>query len=351
MRASFADSFSSSFESGMPVQRDTMNSMSTSSTDCVPLPLFFSHSRLSSSSRCCRSFSFSRSAAAFSNSCASRYMSFSRRTRSSSRSISFSSGGGMSAMRRVRDEASSMTSMALSGSWRSVMYRSARCTAALIASSVIFTRWCASYLCLSPRMISIASGTVGALTMTGWNRRSSAPSFSMYLRYSSSVVAPMVWISPRESAGFSMLDASIAPSAAPAPISVCSSSRKRTTFSDCRISFITALSRSSNCPRYFVPATRAPRSSWRSRLFTSTSGTSWLTIFCARPSTIAVLPTPGSPIRTGLFFVRRARIWMTRSISCSRPITGSSLLSRASCVRSRANSSSTGVCERFLGRG
>ena len=35
----------------------------------------------------------------------------------------------------------------------------------------------------------------------------------------------------------------------------------------------------------------------------------------ARPSTIAVLPTPGSPIRTGLFFLRRARIWMTRSIS------------------------------------
>ena len=50
-------------------------------------------------------------------------------------------------------------------------------------------------------MISIASGTLGALTMTGWKRRSSAPSFSMYLRYSSSVVAPMVWISPRDSAG------------------------------------------------------------------------------------------------------------------------------------------------------
>jgi len=41
---------------------------------------------------------------------------------------------------------------------------------------------------------------------------------SMYLRYSSSVVAPMVWISPRESAGLSMLEASMAPSAAPAPI-------------------------------------------------------------------------------------------------------------------------------------
>ena len=45
----------------------------------------------------------------------------------------------------------------------------------------------------------------------------------------------------------------------------------------------------------------------------------------ARPSTIAVLPTPGSPIRTGLFFVRRERTWMTRRISSSRPMTGSIL--------------------------
>ena len=44
---------------------------------------------------------------------------------------------------------------------------------------------------------------------------------------------------------------------------------------------------------------------------------------------MAVLPTPGSPISTGLFLVRRARIWMVRRISSSRPITGSSLPSRA----------------------
>ena len=121
MRASFADSFSSSLASGMPVQRETMNSMSSSPTDCAPLPLFFSHSRFISSSRCAEAFSFSRSEAAFSNSCASRYMSFSRCTRSISFSISLSSGGGVSAMSRVREPASSMTSMALSGSWRSVM--------------------------------------------------------------------------------------------------------------------------------------------------------------------------------------------------------------------------------------
>jgi hypothetical protein len=67
------------------------------------------------------------------------------------------------------------------------------------------------------------------------------------------------------------------------------------------------------------------------------SGTSPLTMRSASPSAIAVLPTPGSPIRTGLFLVRRARIWIVRRISSSRPITGSSLPSRAAWVRSRAN--------------
>ena len=42
-------------------------------------------------------------------------------------------------------------------------------------------------------------------------------------------------------------------------------------------------------------------------LFFNPSGTSPRTILCANPSTIAVLPTPGSPISTGLFFVRRDR--------------------------------------------
>jgi hypothetical protein len=44
----------------------------------------------------------------------------------------------------------------------------------------------------------------------------------------------------------------------------------------------------------------------------------------AMPSAIAVLPTPGSPISTGLFLVRRDSTWIARRISTSRPITGSS---------------------------
>ncbi len=70
------------------------------------------------------------------------------------------------------------------------------------------------------------------------------------------------------------------------------------------------------------------------RLFLSPSGTSPLTMRCASPSTIAVLPTPGSPISTGLFLVRRCSTWMVRRISSSRPITGSSLPDEARAVRS-----------------
>src|SRR6202043_1442645 len=49
---------------------------------------------------------------------------------------------------------------------------------------------------------------------------------------------------------------------------------------------------------------------------------------------MAVLPTPGSPISTGLFLVRRCSTWMVRRISSSRPITGSSLPEAARAVRS-----------------
>ncbi|COZ05924.1 Uncharacterised protein [Mycobacterium tuberculosis] len=46
------------------------------------------------------------------------------------------------------------------------------------------------------------------------------------------------------------------------------------------------------------------------------------------------MPTPGSPISTGLFLVRRDSTCTTRRISLSRPMTGSSLPSRARAVRS-----------------
>src|SRR5258706_176915 len=52
------------------------------------------------------------------------------------------------------------------------------------------TPWWTSYFSFNPRRIAMVSSTEGSSTRTFWKRRSSAASFSMYLRYSSTVVAP-----------------------------------------------------------------------------------------------------------------------------------------------------------------
>ena len=166
---------------------------------------------------------------------------------------------------------------------------------------------------------------MGSSIMTGWKRRSRAASFSMYCLYSSRVVAPIQCSSPLASMGFNILPASMAPSVLPAPTIRCSSSINRMI---CPSLFLTssrtAFRRSSNSPRYLAPATRAPISREKTFLSFNASGTSPRTIRWARPSTAAVLPTPGSPISTGLFFLLRERIWMMFRISASRPMTGSS---------------------------
>ena len=100
------------------------------------------------------------------------------------------------------------------------------------------------------------------------------------------------------------------------------------------MSLSTAFKRSSNSPRYLAPAINAPISNDKTRLLRKPSGTSRLTIRCANPSTIAVLPTPGSPISTGLFLVRRCNTCIVRRISSSRPMTGSSLPCSALSVKS-----------------
>ena len=186
--------------------------------------------------------------------------------------------------------------------------------------------------------MAIVSSTLGSSTSTFWKRRSRAASFSTYLRYSSSVVAPITCSSPRARAGLSILPASMEPSVLPAPTIVCSSSMKRMMRpSAAVISFRSFFRRSSNSPRYLAPAIRPAMSSESTALPFRPSGTSPLTIRCAKPSTTAVLPTPGSPISTGLFLVRRLNTTITRSISLDRPITGSSFPAAASAVRLRPN--------------
>ena len=140
-----------------------------------------------------------------------------------------------------------------------------------------------------------------------------------------------------------MLEASSDPLAPPAPTMVCISSINKITSLFFSSSFIMAFMRSSNWPRYLVPATSAARSNDTTRLSNKTRLTLRCTIRSARPSTMAVLPTPGSPIKIGLFFLRRLKIWLTRSISASRPTIGSKLPTSANLVMSLPKLSSTGV--------
>ncbi len=132
-----------------------------------------------------------------------------------------------------------------------------------------------------------------------------------------------------------MLPASMEPSVLPAPTMVCSSSINNIILPSLFLtSSNTALSLSSNSPLNFAPATRELIS--RENIFLSfkLSGTSPRTIRIAKPSAMAVFPTPGSPISTGLFLVFLERILITFLISESLPMTGSSLLFFASSTKS-----------------
>jgi len=158
--------------------------------------------------------------------------------------------------------ASSITSIALSGRWRSLMYLADSSAAAVIAPELYLTPWCSSKRDFSPLRISIVCATVGSLTSIFWKRRESAWSFSKMPRYSLYVVAPMHLSCPVASAGFRRLDASrVPPEAEPAPMRVWISSMKSTALALALSCLRTAFRRCSKSPRYLVPANSAPMSS------------------------------------------------------------------------------------------
>ena len=101
-------------------------------------------------------------------------------------------------------------------------------------------------------------------------------------------------------------------------------------------SSITPFKRFSKSPRYFVPASIEPKSRAYSGESCKILGTLFSEILMAKPSAIAVLPTPGSPTKRGLFFFRLHRVCTTLSISSSRPITGSIFPSFATTTKSIA---------------
>ncbi len=119
----------------------------------------------------------------------------------------------------------------------------------------------------------------------------------------------MVRSSPRANAGLRRFAASPCPSFPPAPINVCASSINIIIGSDDALtSAMTDFKRFSNSPFTLAPACNNPKSKLRMVTFFNCSGTSPDAIRNAKPSTTAVLPTPASPVRIGLFWRRRIRI-------------------------------------------
>ncbi len=121
MRSRREDSSSVSLKTGMPVavaRTSAMSSPSTSATTSMS-PAFHSFSRLAFAASSC--FSLSRREAAFSKSWESIADSLSRRTPAIFSSNSRRSGGAVIRRMRIREPASSIRSIALSGRKRSEM--------------------------------------------------------------------------------------------------------------------------------------------------------------------------------------------------------------------------------------
>jgi len=132
----------------------------------------------------------------------------------------------------------------------------------------------------------MVSSTEDSPTITVRKRRARAASFSTYFLYSLSVVAPMQRRSPRARAGFSRLAASMAPSAEPAPTSVCNSSMKQMISPFGTTISLTTASTGLRIAAELGAGDHRARSSATSFLFLSWSGTSPRTMRCARPSTL-----------------------------------------------------------------
>ena len=91
------------------------------------------------------------------------------------------------------------------------------------------------------------------------------------------------------------------PEVAPAPTMVWISSMNSTACGTFSRSAMTAFRRASKSPRNRVPASSDPMSRAKMRSSAKAGGASPSSTRRARPSAIAVLPTPASPTRIGLF--------------------------------------------------
>ncbi len=184
--------------------------------------------------------------------------------------------------------------------------------------------------------------------MTGWNRRSSAASDSMYLRYSSNVVAPMHCKSPRASSGLIIELKSSEPSAAPAPTSVCNSSMKRITSRAAAPDFVQNLLDAAFEFAAVLRARDERTEREREHAFVAQRLRNVARRRCVAPnlrrsrSCRRRVPRPTRDCSCCAARESKRRV----RLPSSRPMTGSSLPLRARSVRSRENAASVGVAPR-----
>ena len=159
-------------------------------------------------------------------------------------------------VRCTREPASSKASMALSGSYGRLYNALPTWLFMPLTLRPYSSRYGGlrtSFMFLS--IWSVFFRVVGS-TITFWKRRSESTVFlnilSVFVKRGSTTY---ICISPRAKAGFNILAASIEPAAALAPTIVWISSMNKITFRFFCNSLIMERMRSSNCPRYLVPAT------------------------------------------------------------------------------------------------
>ena len=187
----FSFSFFVILSTGIPVELEIISAIFSSVIVIMFLVFLFLHLEFSFSNFSLNQISLSLNSAAFSNLCPLIASSLSFSALSILSCKSFKSWGSVYAKVLAFDAASSIKSIALSGKNLSFIYLVESSTAAFIASSVIFTLWCASYLSLKPSNIKIVCSLLGYLILTGLNLLSNAESFSIYFLYSSIVVVPI----------------------------------------------------------------------------------------------------------------------------------------------------------------
>jgi hypothetical protein len=207
------------------------------------------------------------------------------------------------------------------------------------ASSSMRTPWCFSITAASPRMISHRDGLARLLDLDDLEAaRERRVLLEVLLVLGPGRRGDRAQLAARQRR-LEQVGGVVLPGRPPAPIIVCASSMNRTIgcgerldLVDDALQAVLELALHAGAGLQQRQVERAHRDVAQRRRHVA------LRRCAARsPSTTAVLPTPGSPVRIGLFCRRRVRMSIIWRISSSRPSTGSILPGARAAVRSIVN--------------